>query len=211
MDIIKKGFGERLKTFRKIKNMTQEKLAERIGINLRQLARIEAGESFVSSETLLNICTILEIPPSVLFDYDIDDGVLMSENIDKVHFNVIRSGSIVKLIPQVEQKDKSTEISKDFNKKIQNMAERCGKEIFINELEDGISVSQKVFKPTGEMETIIQNSINKDYEKLKENISTISDDKKKIEFMNLAFCALQSVDALNELKILIKGIELTIA
>ena len=211
MDIIKKGFGERLKTYRKIRNMTQEKLAERIGINLRQLARIEAGESFVSSETLLNICIVLEITPSVLFDYDIDDGVLMSENINKVHFNVIRSGSIVKLIPQAEQKEKFTEIPKDFNKKIQTMAERCGKEIFIDELEDGISVSQKVFKPTGEIETIIQNSISKDYEKLKENISTISDDKMKIEFMNLAFGSLQNVDALNELKILIKGIELTLA
>ena len=55
-----------LKELRKIRNFTQEKLAESIGINLRQLARIEAGESFVSSDTLLKICTALETTPKSL-------------------------------------------------------------------------------------------------------------------------------------------------
>ena len=71
MDIITKKFGENLKKFRKFENLTQEKLAEMIGVNLRQLARIEAGESFVSSETLLNICKALNISPRKLFDYEI--------------------------------------------------------------------------------------------------------------------------------------------
>jgi len=72
MDIIKKGFGKQLKIYRGLRNYTQEKLAEKVGINPRQLARIEAGESFVSSETLLNICTVLKVSPANLFDYDIE-------------------------------------------------------------------------------------------------------------------------------------------
>ena len=77
MDIIKRGFGEQLKVMRKIKGLTQESLAERIGINLRQLARIEAGESFVSSQTLYKICNVLEVSPMVLFNFDLEQEVLM--------------------------------------------------------------------------------------------------------------------------------------
>ena len=69
LDIIKQKFGERLKAIRRLNNLTQEKLAEKIGINLRQLARIEAGGSFISSETLLSICLVLQISPSLLFDF----------------------------------------------------------------------------------------------------------------------------------------------
>lgn len=43
---------------------------------------------------------------------------------------------------------------------------------------------------------------------LKQNIQSIAKDKKKLEYMSLAFHSLTSKEALNELKILIRGIEL---
>ena len=73
MDIIKKGFGNKLKNIRKDNNLTQEKFAELIEINVRQLARIEAGESFVTSETLFKICKILQISPQSLFNFEIEE------------------------------------------------------------------------------------------------------------------------------------------
>lgn len=141
MSIIKKGFGERLKTLRKLKGFTQESLAEKIGINLRQLARIEAGESFISSETLFNICNTFNVSPKILFDFDLE----YLNNVTSLSLNVI---------------------NKD-------------------------------------------DSALEKYEILKTHIEGISDDIKKLEYMTLAFNSLQNKRALEELKILIKGIELT--
>ena len=97
MDVIKKGVGEQLKLLRSIKNLTQEALAERIGINLRQLARIEAGESFISSDTLLKICTALEISPKSLFDFEIQQKIIKTGSGKNLHFNVIKEGTLLKL------------------------------------------------------------------------------------------------------------------
>ena len=69
MDSLKICFGKRLKQIRKSKHFTQEKLAECVDINLRQMARIEAGESFVTAETLEKICRVLDTTPDVLFKF----------------------------------------------------------------------------------------------------------------------------------------------
>ncbi len=74
MNDIKKNFGILLKQVRKQKKFSQEILAEKIGINIRQLARIEAGESFITSETLYNICETLRISPKILFDFQISEN-----------------------------------------------------------------------------------------------------------------------------------------
>ena len=74
MNPVTKKFGENLKLYRKLRKYTQEDFAEKIGINLRQLAGIESGQSFVSSETLLNISSILQIPIGMLFDFNIKDS-----------------------------------------------------------------------------------------------------------------------------------------
>ena len=69
MDTIKICFGKRIKEVRKAKHITQEQLAEIIDINLRQMARIEAGESFFTAETLGRLCSALDITPEVLFAF----------------------------------------------------------------------------------------------------------------------------------------------
>ena len=50
----RKLFGQKLKNLRKLHNFTQEKMSELIDIDVRQVARIEAGESLPSVVTLLN-------------------------------------------------------------------------------------------------------------------------------------------------------------
>ncbi len=82
---IKKAFGTNLKLIRKSKNITQEKLAEIIGINLRQLARIEAGASFVSSETIEKICIGLNLTIRELFDFDIETQITNSTVDEKTY------------------------------------------------------------------------------------------------------------------------------
>ena len=58
-------FGERLRKRRMALKMTQESVAEQIGVTLRWYQRIERGENTVSVDTLLNISRVL----SVSIDY----------------------------------------------------------------------------------------------------------------------------------------------
>lgn len=66
----KKSFGEKLKRLRKNKNLTQEQLAEMIGIDSRNLSRIEVGSSFVKAETLSKILKTLDVTTEQLFSND---------------------------------------------------------------------------------------------------------------------------------------------
>lgn len=51
--------GERIKSARKNCNMTQEKLAEKMGISIAFLSRIERGSSQINLKRLSQICSIL--------------------------------------------------------------------------------------------------------------------------------------------------------
>lgn len=62
-----KILGENIKLFRKLRGFTQEKLAELIDINTRQMARIEAGESFITAFTLEKLSKSLNVAVCVLF------------------------------------------------------------------------------------------------------------------------------------------------
>lgn len=212
MDIIKKGFGEQLKTLRKIKNYTQESLAEAIGINLRQLARIEAGESFVSSDTLYKICKILDVSPRNLFNFELSEELLMTGTDECVYFNVIKQDNIIRVVfserkTEVEGRE-DLDDDQSFDYRMLAMAQRLQKDIFVNELEDGVEVCTKVYTVGGEIKIKKDNSELSDVERLKNNVQKIANDKKKLAYMNLAFDSLYDNKALNELKMLIKGIEL---
>ena len=67
---IKKNFGKKIKEKRLERNLTQEQLAEKIGISPKSLSQIELGNNFVSAENLELICNALSISPKVLFDFD---------------------------------------------------------------------------------------------------------------------------------------------
>ena len=64
---IKKIFGENVRHYRKLKNLTQEKLAEMLDVSPKHLGVIERGEAFVSAELLEKLSSFLEIPVSTLF------------------------------------------------------------------------------------------------------------------------------------------------
>ena len=59
---IKKLLGEKVKRLRKMRGFTQEQFAEMIDITPRNLCRVEAGQSFVTSETLDKILSKVLLP-----------------------------------------------------------------------------------------------------------------------------------------------------
>ena len=66
MDALKL-FGKRLKEIRKEKNITQEDLAEIIGLEPKQICRIENGTCFTTFEKLQKIAHILNVEIHDLF------------------------------------------------------------------------------------------------------------------------------------------------
>lgn len=67
---IKKLFGKRIKELRTSLNLTQEQLAEKMGVSPKSLSQIELGNNFISAEKLALMCEALNTKPKTLFDFD---------------------------------------------------------------------------------------------------------------------------------------------
>lgn len=78
--------GEKISIARKAKGLTQEKLADMAGINLRTLQRIEKGKTTPHGDTLNRIATALEIPLEELMNYGAMENTTY---IKGMHFSVL--------------------------------------------------------------------------------------------------------------------------
>ena len=65
---IDKVLGEVFKEYRVKNKLTQEKIAEKLGISVKYISRIENGTGGVKVETLVNYMNILWITPNVIFE-----------------------------------------------------------------------------------------------------------------------------------------------
>lgn len=64
---IDKVLGEVFKKYRIKNKLTQEQIAEKLGISVKYISRIENGTGGVKVETLVNYMNILGISPNVIF------------------------------------------------------------------------------------------------------------------------------------------------
>lgn len=53
--------GKRIKELRKARKLSQENLAEKLGIEPRQLSKLETGKHYPSYETMTNLLQLLDI------------------------------------------------------------------------------------------------------------------------------------------------------
>lgn len=60
--------GEIFKEYRIKNKLTQEKIAEKLGISVKYISRIENGTGGIKVETLVNYINILSISPNVIFE-----------------------------------------------------------------------------------------------------------------------------------------------
>ncbi len=65
---IDKVLGEVFKEYRVKNKLTQEKIAEKLGLSVKYISRIENGTGGVKVETLVNYMNILGITPNVIFE-----------------------------------------------------------------------------------------------------------------------------------------------
>ena len=83
MKNIKRLLGARIREIRKLNKLTQEQLAEKIGIEIPSLSNIENGKNYPNSETIEKIAKGLEVEVFDLFVVEhlaeIDDEKLLKE------------------------------------------------------------------------------------------------------------------------------------
>ncbi len=65
-----KQIGLNIKKYREAKNITQEKLADKIGRSVNHVGKIEVAFSQPSLRLLADIAAALDIPLKYLFDFD---------------------------------------------------------------------------------------------------------------------------------------------
>ena len=76
---IDKILGEIFKEYRINSKLTQEKIAEKLGISVKYISRIENGTGGVKVETLVNYMNVLGISPNVIFEKLIVNESLKSQ------------------------------------------------------------------------------------------------------------------------------------
>ena len=103
MNEMKILFGNKVKEKRLSMSLTQEQLAEKIGISSKSLSQIELGNNFVSAENLELICNALNVSPHVLFDFKQEASIdLLDIVIDKLKNNKKLLYKIYKIISIIE-------------------------------------------------------------------------------------------------------------
>lgn len=83
MSDIQKSLGERIRTFRKIANLTQEKVAEKASISAYYIGQIERGEASPSLSAIQDIANALDVRVRDLFRFPSEEGT-SEEIIDEI-------------------------------------------------------------------------------------------------------------------------------
>ncbi len=64
-----KRIGNNIRSARKSKNLSQEKLAELVGVSRNYIGMIERAEANVPTKTLIEIAFALNVHPKIFFEY----------------------------------------------------------------------------------------------------------------------------------------------
>lgn len=75
---IDKNWSKILKDSRLKANLTQEQLAEKVGISVKYISRIETGKSGIKTQTLIKYINLLGITPNVFYKSFVDNSEIMS-------------------------------------------------------------------------------------------------------------------------------------
>lgn len=74
-------FGDNLKNLRKIKNLSQEKLAEKVGVSRQSISKWECGEAYPEMDNILILCKIFNCKLNDLIHEDLTDINSLGEDV----------------------------------------------------------------------------------------------------------------------------------
>ncbi|MBQ8459066.1 helix-turn-helix transcriptional regulator [bacterium] len=98
---LKKLFGQNVQKYRKLRKLTQEKLAEIVGIDATSISSIETGKFFPTADNLQKIALALDIRPETLFFFENNNtneeiceeifGIINGFKNDNIRLNAVRN------------------------------------------------------------------------------------------------------------------------
>lgn len=72
---LKDRFGRRVRSLRRLRDITQADLAERTGLSIEYVSKVERGLTSPSFASITSIADALHVPVSSLFDFsELDDN-----------------------------------------------------------------------------------------------------------------------------------------
>ena len=74
-------FGQKIQEYRKKNHLTQAMLAEKVGVNEKQISRIESGFNYPNLNTFIKMLSILDMQ---LSDFNIDAETPKDEHYDEL-------------------------------------------------------------------------------------------------------------------------------
>jgi len=114
-------FSENVKKLRTVRGLTQESLAEKSGLSLRTIQRIEGGNVNPRSETLIMLSNALGVSPAELADWSVSENrsYLALLNLSALSFILFPIlGIIMPLILWLSKKDKVRGLDRSASKTI---------------------------------------------------------------------------------------------
>jgi transcriptional regulator with XRE-family HTH domain len=119
--------GQRLRQRRSILGISQEKLAEMVGITFQQIQKYENGANRVSASRLFQLSTLLDVPVDFFFEDSTKLAVIgMSDNgqeaFESLPGDVMQEKETLELV-RVYYSIKNPKVRKDFFKLLKSMAE----------------------------------------------------------------------------------------
>ena len=80
---VNKNIGNNVKLLRTAKGLTQEQLAEAIGLERKSVTAIETGRTFISCEVLVNLSNFFNVEPAVFFKSTFVEETDKTKNLKK--------------------------------------------------------------------------------------------------------------------------------
>lgn len=77
---LKDRFGKRVRSLRHLRGLTQEQLAERTGLSVEYVSKVERGLASPSFRTIAHLSNVLDVSASTLFDFSKLDESLSDES-----------------------------------------------------------------------------------------------------------------------------------
>lgn len=105
MDNFQIDMGLRMKNVRKKLHLTQEDMAERLGVSVKHYSGIERGVAGVSLETLVNVSNILNVSLDYLVKGDEMSNEYIPSRLSELYlrYPIEKRTELIKLLELIEQ------------------------------------------------------------------------------------------------------------
>lgn len=223
MQNIKEAFGANLRKIRKSRKLTIDDFAEMSDITPRLLSKIEAGDTFLSAETLCKISVALDMSLRSLFDFNWHDKAIYYDNNKYVkhHFKITQYDLFEKIkslsgLPDVKI-NKTVDLGQ-FRPFLKEFAKKNKMTIyadfFVNKKRKGVfKVTQNgdITCISDETPLSAKEAKNKDdnYYTAIEKINKISTSKKKLEYLLTAVDALDKKKSREKLRVMLDAMDIS--